>query len=292
MPVHRPTASVIIPTYNCSGPLRLTLQTVLWQDLEDFEVWVIGDGCTDESAEVVASFDDPRLHWVNLSENSGGPSRPRNEALRRARGQYVAYLGHDDLWFPWHLSSLAACIKQSGASFAYSLGALIGPCGCLAAFSLPSRKDHVKAGLSPSNWMHRQTLIETVGPWASHVKAGDDLEFLKRLWASRVSMSFCRQFSVLKFPAVQWRMYALREDYPQTAYVEAMRRDPKHLRDQLMIDIGVCLSHRAITWAKDRGPTYRALRRLLVRATYLYGRTRWPVNLILYRRWRRRAGLD
>jgi len=292
VPVHRPTASVIIPTYNCSGPLRLTLETVLWQDLEDFEVWVIGDGCTDESAEVVASFDDPRLHWVNLSENSGGPSRPRNEALRRARGQYVASLGHDDLWFPWHLSSLTACIEQSGASFAYSLGALIGPCGCLAAFSLPLRKNHVKAGLSPSNWMHRQTLIETVGPWASHVKAGDDLEFLKRLWASRVSMSFCRQFSVLKFPAVQWRMYALREDYPQTAYVEAMRRDPKHLRDQLMIDIGVCLSHRAITWAKDRGPTYRALRRLLVRATYLYGRTRWPVNLILYRRWRRRAGLD
>jgi len=292
VPPHRPTVSVIIPTYNCSGPLRLTLETVLWQDLEDFEVWVIGDGCTDESAEVVASFEDPRLHWVNLPENSGGPSRPRNEALRRARGQYVAYLGHDDLWFPWHLSSLTACIEQHGASFAYSLGALIGPSGCLAAFSLPLRKGRVKGGLSPSNWMHRRDLFETVGPWARHVKAGDDREFLERLWASGVPMSFCQKFSVLKFPAVLWRMYALREDYPQTAYVEAMRRDPQHLQDQLLVELGVCLSHQAIPWDKDRGPAYRALRRLLVRATYLYGRTRWPVNLILYRRWRRRVGLD
>ena len=105
-------------------------------------------------------------------------------------------------------------------------------------------------------------------------------------------MSFCRQFSVLKFPAVLWRMYTLREDYPQTAYVEAMRRDPQHLRDQLVIDLGVCLSHQAILWDKDRGPAHRALRRLLGRATYLYGRTRWPVNLILYRLWRRRAGID
>lgn len=291
MPPDSPTASVIIPTYNCSGPLRLTLETVLWQDFEDFEVWVIGDGCTDESAEVVASFGDPRLHWVNLPRNSGSPSGPRNEALQRARGQYVAYLGHDDLWFPWHLSSLTACIEQSGASFAHSLGALIGPCGCIGAFALPAHKNSVGASLSPSNWMHRRDMVDTVGPWASHVKYGDDLEFINRVWASGVPMSFCRQFSVLKFPSVLWRMYALREDYPQTAYVETMRRDPHHLRDQLVIDLGVCLSHQPITWDRDRGPAYRALRRVLVRATRLYGCTRWPLNLILYGRWRRRAGL-
>lgn len=292
MSPHRPTASVIIPTYNCSGPLQLTLETVLWQDLEDFEVWVIGDGCTDKSAEVVASFGDSRLHWVNLPQNSGSPSRPRNEALQRARGQYVAYLGHDDLWFPWHLSSLTACIEQSGASFAYSLGAVIGPCGCLGAFSLPSHKNHVRAGLSPSNWMHRRDLLETVGPWASHVKAGDDREFLKRVWASGVPMSFSRQCSVLKFPSVLWRMYALRGDYPQTAYVEAMRRHPQRLREQLLVDLAVSFSHHAIRWDKKRGPAYHILRSLLVRATYLYGRTRWPVSRILYQRWRRRAGLD
>ena len=287
-----PTVSVIIPTYNCSGPLRLTLETVLWQDFEDFEVRVIGDGCTDESAEVVASFGDSRLHWVNLPQNSGSPSRPRNEALQRARGQYVAYLGHDDLWFPWHLSSLTTCLEQNGASFAYSLGALIGPCGSPGAFSLPLHKNRISGGLSPSNWMHRRDLLETIGPWANHIKYGDDLEFIKRVWVSGVSMSLCRDLSVLKFPSVLWQMYALRDDYPQSTYVEAMRSDPRRLRDRLLIDLGICLSHRTIAWNKYRGQAHRTLREILSHTIRLYGPTRWPLNRILYRRWRQRAGLD
>jgi len=140
--------------------------------------------------------------------------------------------------------------------------------------------------------MHRQDLLEIVGPWANHVRSGDDLEFINRVWASGVPLSFSRQCSVLKFPSVLWRMYALRKDYPQTAYVKAMRGDPQRLRDQLMIDFGVCPSHQDMTWDNDRGPAYRTLRKLLVRATYLYGRTRWPVSRILYHRWRRLSGLD
>ena len=82
-----PAVTVIIPTYNSSGTLRLTLETVLLQDFDDFEVWVVGDGCTDDSETVVSSFGDKRFHWVNLPVNSGTPSVPRNEALRRARGR-------------------------------------------------------------------------------------------------------------------------------------------------------------------------------------------------------------
>ena len=99
-----PIVSVIIPTYNCSGLLRQSVESVLLQEMDDFELWVIGDGCTDDSRKVVEGFGDPRVFWHNLRTNSGGPGTPRNEGLRRARGQYVAYLGHDDLWFPWHLS--------------------------------------------------------------------------------------------------------------------------------------------------------------------------------------------
>ena len=57
------TVSVVIPTYNSSGTLSLALQTVVWQDFADFEVWIIGDGCTDDTEEVVASFSDDRLHY-------------------------------------------------------------------------------------------------------------------------------------------------------------------------------------------------------------------------------------
>ncbi len=116
-----PLVSVLIATYNKAGTLRLALESVLWQTLQDFEVWVIGDGCTDDSAAVVASFNDPRLHWFNLPKNSGYQSVPHNEGLRRARGKYIAYLNHDDIWLPEHLTLLVEALEKSDANFAYSL---------------------------------------------------------------------------------------------------------------------------------------------------------------------------
>ncbi len=69
--VSSPTVTVIIATFNSSATLRLALASLLNQDLQDFEAWVIGDACTDNSAEVVCSFGDARLHWMNLAQNSG-----------------------------------------------------------------------------------------------------------------------------------------------------------------------------------------------------------------------------
>src|SRR3990167_2752342 len=128
----QPTVSIIIPTYNSNGTLRLTLQTILWQDFRDFEVLVVGDACTDNSEAVVASFNDARLQWMNRSSNSGKPSLPRNDAIARARGRFIAYQGHDDLWFPGHISELVRCIEETGSDLVYSLGAFIGPHGVLS----------------------------------------------------------------------------------------------------------------------------------------------------------------
>lgn len=291
MTASRPQVSVIVPTYNCSGPLRLTLQTVAMQDLEDFEVWVIGDGCTDGSSDVVASLGDCRFRWVNREENSGGPSRPRNEALRRASGEYIAYLGHDDLWFPWHLSSLTSHIGATGASLACSLGALIAPCGAYASFSLPAGgRPTERTAISPSNWMHGQDLTGRIGLWSTRLRTGDDREFLGRVRTAGLLVSTSRQLSVLKFPAGAWRMYALRRDYPQTTYVEAMRDDPQALRDRVLVDLALSFAQRGSA-NTARSEALSAFRQLASRVVLLYGRTRWPVDWILYRRWRRRAGL-
>ncbi len=144
-----PTVTVVIPTYNSSGTLRLTLETVLGQDFTDFEVWVVGDGCTDDSEAVISSFRDKRLHWVNLLKNSGTPAIPRNEALRRASGRFVAYLGHDDLWFPWHLTGLVDCIEKSSSDFVFSLGLILDPKGVVGSFTLPDKAYDRKKALSP-----------------------------------------------------------------------------------------------------------------------------------------------
>lgn len=71
--------------------LRYAIQSVLWQTRADWELIVVGDACTDDTAEVVASFGDRRIQFLNLEHNVGEQSGPNNAGLRRARGRYVAY---------------------------------------------------------------------------------------------------------------------------------------------------------------------------------------------------------
>ncbi|MBA7687511.1 hypothetical protein ES703_95974 [subsurface metagenome] len=224
-----PTVTVIIPTYNSSGTLRLSLETVLRQDFVDFEVWVVGDGCTDDSETIVSSFGDTRVHWVNLPANSGTPSMPRNEALRHARGRLIAYLGHDDLWFPWHLSELVDCIEKNNCDLAFSLGVMLGPEGIFGTFTLPKKAWDGRIAISPSNWLHRKELIETVGPWSTTIRIGDDQDFLQRVLTAKARLGFRRQLSVLKFPSALWRMYSLTSNFPQSSYVETMRHNASDL---------------------------------------------------------------
>ena len=94
----QPTVSIIISTYNWSSVLRFAIASVLAQTFRSFELIVVGDCCTDDSEAVVESFSDPRIQWYNLTENAGGQFGPNNQGVALARGRYIAYLGHDDLW--------------------------------------------------------------------------------------------------------------------------------------------------------------------------------------------------
>ena len=103
-----PDVSVVIATYNWSSVLRYAIETALAQTLKDIEVLVIAvTARTDDSPELVASFHDPRLIWHNLPSNTGSQSTPNNTGIAMARGRYIAYLSHDDLWMPHHLERLA-----------------------------------------------------------------------------------------------------------------------------------------------------------------------------------------
>src|SRR3954468_6377757 len=108
----QPTVSVIISTYNWSSVLRYAITSVLAQTFSDFELIVVGDCCTDDSEAVVRSFDDQRVGWHNLAQNCGSQFGPNNHGLSLARGPYIAYLGHDDLWHQDHLARLVCGIES------------------------------------------------------------------------------------------------------------------------------------------------------------------------------------
>src|SRR5437868_14041415 len=98
---------------------------------------VIGDACSDDSEQVVSQINDQRLHWFNLPRNTGSQTGPNNDGLRRSRGTYVAFIGHDDLWLPWHLSRLVGHIKDTGADLVHDLVASITLNGAEHAYGPP-----------------------------------------------------------------------------------------------------------------------------------------------------------
>lgn len=88
--------SIIIPLHNKQAYIKQTIESVLKQTVENFEVLVIDDGSTDNSANVVASIADPRVRLIK--QTNKGVSAARNNGIRRATGKYVCFLDADDTW--------------------------------------------------------------------------------------------------------------------------------------------------------------------------------------------------
>ena len=166
-----PEVTVIISTYNCSKTLQCAIQSVLNQDFQDFEIQVIGDGCTDDSEAVVSSFNDSRIHWFNLPVNIGSQYAPNNEGLKRASGKYIAYLGHDDLWFPDHLSKLKSFIESGDFEFVHSLTILIRPDAPPFIVGPPANgRKYTTCAIPPSSWLHKKNIVDKCGYWTDQKK--------------------------------------------------------------------------------------------------------------------------
>lgn len=91
--------SVVIPNYNGERFVQKTLESVLNQTYQHFEIIVVDDCSTDRSPEIIEGFcqRDARIRLIRLTRN-GGVSNARNTGIREARGDYIALLDNDDTW--------------------------------------------------------------------------------------------------------------------------------------------------------------------------------------------------
>ena len=105
-----PLVSVVIPAYNAEKTIRRALESVRLQNYAPMEIIVVNDGSQDGTAAVVESFGEPTIALINHPVN-GGVSAATNAGLRRARGQYVAFLDADDEWLPGKLHKQVALIS-------------------------------------------------------------------------------------------------------------------------------------------------------------------------------------
>lgn len=94
-----PLVSVVLTTYNRADLISETIESILSQTFRNFELIVVDDGSTDNTEEVVRSYNDERVHYIK-TDNWGGPAKPRNIGIKKAKGEYIAFCDDDDLWLP------------------------------------------------------------------------------------------------------------------------------------------------------------------------------------------------
>ena len=99
-----PKSSIVVPAYNAARTLPETLDSLLLQTETDFEIIVVDDGSTDETADVVARYQrDPRVHLVRQANR--GLAGARNSGIAAAKGEYIGFCDADDLWLPGKLAA-------------------------------------------------------------------------------------------------------------------------------------------------------------------------------------------
>jgi glycosyltransferase involved in cell wall biosynthesis len=118
-----PAISVVIPLYNKGPHIARALNSVLAQTFQDFEVIVVDDGSTDDGAEVVRGFDDPRIRLIQ--QENRGVSAARNRGIEAARAELVAFLDADDEWLAGHLEVLLRLRDKYPEAGAYGTAYLI-----------------------------------------------------------------------------------------------------------------------------------------------------------------------
>lgn len=311
-----PSVSVIVPAYNAATTITATLRSVLEQTYRQLEVLVVDDGSTDATADVVATIaeTDPRVRLIRTPNR--GVAAARNTALECARGEYVAPVDADDIWFPDKIEQQVrrACeVPEAGLIYAWTVhvndhGALTG--GYVAA----DFEGHVYPALvhwcfvgNASTPLFRRDCLEQVGGYdtALHRQSAqgcEDLdvylriarrwpfavvpEFLVAYRLSAGNMSRQTRSMARSFRIVMARARAAQDDVPHRVfrwshghflwYLGWQCARTRHHAPALGYQLAACLQDPAQLGHPDLGAT---LREALRRAA------RYPVG-----RWRARAG--
>lgn len=107
-PIH---FSIIIPTYNRAHRIVETIQSVLNQNYEDFELIIVDDGSTDNTQEIVNSFTDARIRYFKKKNEDRAIAR--NYGIEKANGEYITFLDSDDRLYPHYFEEALNIIEQS-----------------------------------------------------------------------------------------------------------------------------------------------------------------------------------
>lgn len=265
--IDMPRVTVITATYDWAPVLPYSIGSILDQKFTDFELLVMGDGCTDESGEVVDALGDGRVHWHNLPEHTGHQSAANNEGIRRAKGDIIAYLGHDDLWLPHHLTVLLEALDD-GARIAHGTVVIVPASG--RPYRSPTARWVYRSGewIAPTSLVHNREAAELVGGWRPPSDTGildPEADLLRRMTAVVGPPRWVRRLTCVKFPAAgRPDVYRDRPSHEQAYWLRRIREN-----DDL----------EATLFAATRRPTFKQILGGVRRRLRVATRFWWPASM-------------
>jgi glycosyl transferase family 2 len=193
-----PAITIVTATYNRSRALACAIESARRQSFTDWEMIIVGDACTDDTAELVARVADPRIRFLNLDRNWGEQAGPNNIGVAQARAPLIAFLSHDDVWLPHHLMSCREGLEAVQADMVLGTAANIASSSPLPlqfesiqinleglGFDNRWSPNELNAGVVPAScWLVRRDVLMRLGGWRlgrdCRIEPSQDLLF--RAW--------------------------------------------------------------------------------------------------------------
>lgn len=183
--------SVVLPTFNRANRLVRAVECVLGQTHHDLELILVDDGSTDETPNIVRTFEDRRLRYIRLPSNVG-QAAARNIGIREAAGAFVAFQDSDDIWLPHKLElQLKVLNNQESVIGVYCDLMRIPKAGepyviatpepVLGAIANRKTRHYQTYGIGIQSCLFRTEPLRASGGFWEDLRAFEDLELLLRL---------------------------------------------------------------------------------------------------------------
>lgn len=172
--------SVIIPLYNKEHYIESTIQSVLQQTFNDFEIIIIDDGSTDNSAQKTRAFNDSRIRYY-YQENQG-VSSARNYGIKVSKGEFIAFLDADDTWEPGFLKAMCDLAQQYPQESVFSVAQANRPITTLP-FGVSIVKDFCSYFycFCTGSLFFKKEVFENVGFFRQNIQIGEDFDMWLRI---------------------------------------------------------------------------------------------------------------
>ncbi len=260
-----PKFSVVITVYNKEDFVQATVESVLNQSVEDFEIIIVNDGSTDDSANVIKNINQAAINYIELPQNVGA-SAARNIGIKSAKGSYIALLDGDDIWDNYYLAEIISLIHMFPQHHVFATAVLKEHIGETTAsnysFDNPNEdtfldlnyfeSSYKNSLLTSSSAVIHKSVFNDIGFYDESIKSGQDTDLWIRI-GIKYRVAFSTKPAVTYIYAPQSLYKSIRSVTHRPDYLAYLEEEKTNYALKRFIDLNrYSLIIRARLWSQEK----------------------------------------